>query len=183
MTSVLIPLAGNFLVPNGTFIAELIAFAIIVFILAKWVIPPINKAMTRRQEEIRKQFADLDSAKADADSARQEFESQIAVARQEAAKIRDEAREQGAAIIADMREQAQAEHDRIVASAHTQLEAERRQIVAQMRDELGSMAISLAGMVVGETLNNDDERARRTVDRFLTDLETNEQVPQGVTAS
>jgi F-type H+-transporting ATPase subunit b len=47
------PLASNFLVPNGTFIAELIAFAIIVFILAKWVIPPVNRAMGARQEAIR----------------------------------------------------------------------------------------------------------------------------------
>lgn len=183
MTPDLIPLAGNFLVPNGTFIVELIAFALIVFILAKWVIPPINRAMTRRQEEIRQHFEDLDKAKADAEAAKREFESQIAEARQEAAKIRDEAREQGAAIIADMRQQAQAEHDRIVASAHTQLEAERRQIVAQMRAELGTLAISLAGRVVGESLDNDDERARRTVDRFLSDLEAGEPETQGVTVS
>jgi len=183
MTPELIPLAGNFLVPNGTFIVELIAFAIIVFILARWVVPPINKAMTRRQEQIRQQFTDLDKAKEDAEAARRQFESQIADARQEAAKIRDDAREQGASIIADMREQAQAEHDRIVASAHTQLEAERRQIVAQMRNELGTLAISLAGRVVGESLDNDDDRARRTVDRFLADLEAGEAVPQKVTAS
>lgn len=183
MTPELIPLAGNFLVPNGTFIVELIAFAIIVFVLAKWVIPPINKAMTRRQDQIRQQFTDLDKANEDAEAARREFESQIANARQEAAKIRDDAREQGASIIADMREQAQTEHDRIVASAHTQLEAERRQIVAQMRAELGTLAISLAGQVVGESLANDDDRARRTVDRFLADIEAGEAVPQEVTAS
>jgi F-type H+-transporting ATPase subunit b len=53
---------NNFLVPNGTFFVELIAFAIIVFILGKYVIPPINKAMTARQDAIRKQFADLDQA-------------------------------------------------------------------------------------------------------------------------
>ena len=47
------PLASNFLVPNGTFLVELLAFAILVWIFGKYLIPPINKAMTARQEAIR----------------------------------------------------------------------------------------------------------------------------------
>ncbi len=62
-----IPLTSNFLVPNATFIVELIAFAIIVFLLFKYIVPPINKAMTARQDAIRQQFAELDEAKAEAD--------------------------------------------------------------------------------------------------------------------
>ena len=60
---------NNFLVPNFTFVVELIAFAVIVFVLGKYVIPPINKAMADRQDAIRKQFADLDEAKTAAKSA------------------------------------------------------------------------------------------------------------------
>src|SRR4051812_37016325 len=96
-----IPLSSNFLVPNGTFLVELIAFAIIVWILAKFVIPPINRAMERRQEAIREQFAELDEAKAEAHKAEDEYKSQLAEARQAANKIREEAREQGNQIIAE----------------------------------------------------------------------------------
>jgi len=116
---------NNFLVPNGTFIVELIAFAIIFYILAKYVVPPINKAMTARQEAIRNQFKELDDARGRASEAEAEFKSQIADARHEAARIREEAREQGAQIVADMRAQAQAEAARIVEHAHTQIEADR----------------------------------------------------------
>jgi len=112
------PLESNFLVPNGTFFVELFAFLLILFILGKYVIPPINNAMTARQDAIRKEFSDLDQAKADAKSAEEEFRAQIADARHEAARIREEAREQGAAIIAEMREQAQTEANRIVEHAH-----------------------------------------------------------------
>jgi F-type H+-transporting ATPase subunit b len=56
------PMADNFLVPNGTFFVELAAFALLFYLLAKYVIPPINRAMTNRQEAIRKEFADLDQA-------------------------------------------------------------------------------------------------------------------------
>ena len=171
VTSLLVPMESNFLVPNGTFLVELAAFAIIVFILAKYVIPPINRAMTSRQEAIRKEFADLEEAKAEANEAKEEFTSQIADARHEAARIREEAREQGAAIIAELREQAQTEANRIVEHAHAQIQAERQQALTSLRAEVGTLATTLAGRIVGESLD-DDERSGRVVDRFLADLET-----------
>jgi F-type H+-transporting ATPase subunit b len=165
------PLESNFLVPNGTFFVELIAFAIMFFIIARYIVPPINRAMTARQDAIRTQFADLDQAKADAKSAEEEFRAQIADARHEAARIREEAKEQGAAIIAEMREQAQAEAARIVEHAHTQIEADRQQAVTSLRAEVGTLATDLAGRIVGESLE-DEARQSRVVDRFLADLET-----------
>ncbi|HEU4810501.1 MAG TPA: F0F1 ATP synthase subunit B [Nocardioides sp.] len=170
VASLLVPLESNFLVPNGTFFVELFAFAIMVFILGKYVVPPINKAMTARQDAIRQQFADLDQAKSDAHQAEEEFRAQIADARHEAARIREEAREQGAAIIAEMREQAQAESNRIVEHAHTQIEADRKAAVASLRSEVGTLATTLAGRIVGESLD-DEARQSRVVDRFLADLD------------
>jgi F-type H+-transporting ATPase subunit b len=171
VTSQLVPLEGNFLVPNATFLVELAAFALMLFILGKWIVPPINRAMTARQDAIRQQFADLDQAKQDAREAEEEFKAQIANARHEAAKIREDAREQGAQIIAEMREQAQVEAGRIVEHAHAQISAERQHAVASLRAEVGALATALAGRIVGESLE-DDERSGRVVDRFLADLET-----------
>jgi F-type H+-transporting ATPase subunit b len=171
VTSQLVPLESNFLVPNFTFIVELAAFGLLFFLLATYVIPPINRAMTNRQEAIRRQFAELDEAKSEADQAKEEFTSQIAEARHEAARIREEAREQGAQIIAEMREQAKAEADRIVEHAHAQIDADRKSALASLRAEVGTLATSLAERIVGESLQ-DDERSGRVVDRFLADLET-----------
>jgi F-type H+-transporting ATPase subunit b len=171
MASVAItPMESNFLVPNATFFVELAAFAILLFLLGKFVIPPINRAMTARQDAIREQFAELDEAKSEASAAEEEFKSQIADARHEAARIREEAREQGAAIIAEMREQAQAEAARIVEHAHTQIEADRKSAAASLRGEVGTLATTLAGRIVGESLD-DQARQSRVVDRFLTELE------------
>jgi F-type H+-transporting ATPase subunit b len=165
-----IPRESNFLVPNGTFFVELFAFALIVFILGKYVIPPINKAMTARQEAIRNEFAELDAAKAEAHSTEEAYKAQLADARHEAAKIREDAREQGAAIIAEMRAQAQAEAARIVEHAHAQIAAERQQAQASLRTEVGSLATDLAGRIVGESLS-DDARQSRVVERFLSELD------------
>jgi F-type H+-transporting ATPase subunit b len=169
----LVPMAeteSNFLVPNATFFVELAAFALLFYLLAKYVIPPINRAMTNRQEAIRKEFADLDQARADANAAEAEFKAQIADARHEAARIREEAREQGAQIVSEMREQGESEKARIIDGAHTQIAAERQQAVASLRAEVGTLATTLAGRIVGESLE-DDERSGRVVDRFLADLD------------
>jgi F-type H+-transporting ATPase subunit b len=175
-----VPLESNFLVPNGTFFVELLAFAIILYLLGKYVVPPINRAMTARQDAIRAQFADLDQAKADAKSAEDEFRAQIADARHEAARIREEAREQGAAIIAEMREQAQTEAARIVEHAHAQIDADRQQAVTSLRAEVGSLATDLAGRIVGEALE-DQARQSRVVERFLADLEAEQSVQGSAT--
>ena len=154
---------SNFLVPNATFFFEL--FAIVLWVLAKWVIPPINKAMTDRQERIRHQFEEMEEATASAKQAEEELRSQMVEARHEASRIREEAREQGASIVTEMREQ-------------TQLEAERQQVLNQLRGEVGAIAASLAGRIVGESLD-DDERQRRTVDRFISELESADTTTTG----
>uniref|UniRef100_UPI003562F65C F0F1 ATP synthase subunit B n=1 Tax=Nocardioides sp. TaxID=35761 RepID=UPI003562F65C len=155
---------SNFLVPDATFFVELAAFLLLFFLLAKYIIPPINRAMERRQEAIRAEFAELDEAKAEAKGAEEEFKAQIADARKEAARIREEARAQGGAIIAEMREQANAEAARIVEHAHAQVTAERQQAMTSLRAEVGTLATTLAGRIVGESLE-DDERSTRVVDR------------------
>ena len=164
-------MASNFLVPNATFFVELAAFAIMFWILAKYVIPPINKAMTARQDAIRQEFAEVEEAKQKANNAEAEFKAQIADARKEAARIREEAHEQGKQIIEEAKQQAQVEQQRVKDQAQAQIQAERQQALTSLRAEVGTLATSLAGRIVGESLE-DDARSGRVVDRFLADLES-----------
>ena len=170
-----LPLESNFLVPNGTFLVSLLAFAILIWIFGKYLIPPINRAMTARQEAIRQEFADLEEAQAEAHKAEAQYKEQLNNAKHEAARIREDAREQGAQIVQEAREKAQAEADRIIEHAHTQIEADRKSAMASLRRDVGSLATTLAGQIVGES-HDDDERSNRVVDRFLADLENLESV-------
>jgi F-type H+-transporting ATPase subunit b len=76
-----------------------------------------------------------------------------------------------------MREQAQEESSRIVAHGKSQIEAERQQAVTTLRAEVGTLATSLAGRIVGESLE-DDDRSSRVVDRFLADLELHNEAAE-----
>jgi F-type H+-transporting ATPase subunit b len=162
---------GNFLVPNMTFVFELISFAIILWVLWKYVVPFVDNLATERQEKIKAQFDEAAQLKAEAEATEKENQAQLADARAEASRIREEAREQGAQIIVQHREQAQVEAERITSNAEAQIEVERAQALSQLKGEVGAIATTLAGRIVGESLD-DDERQKRSVERFIAELET-----------
>ena len=153
------------------FVLALVVFGILFFLLKKFVVPSFEKTFSDRTQAIEGGLAAAETKQAEADARLAELEKQLGDARHEAARIREEAREQGAAIVSEMREQAQTESTRIVEHGRTQIEAERQQAVASLRAEVGSLATLLAGRIVGESLE-DDARSQRVVDRFLADLET-----------
>jgi F-type H+-transporting ATPase subunit b len=161
---------NNFLIPNATFLFELLTFGIILLILWKFVVPPISRAMAARQEQIKKQLDESREAKERLDAAEAEYKQALLDTQADAARIRDEARAQGQQIIAELRQKAQEEADRIAAREQSRREAEREQIVSQLRGEVGQIAVELAGRIVGESLD-DEARQRRMVERFIADLE------------
>jgi F-type H+-transporting ATPase subunit b len=155
-------------------IAELvvgtIAFFIVFFFLARLLLPNIQRALEQRTDAIEGGIRRAEEAQAEAQRTLEQYREQLAEARHEGARLREEAREQGAAILAEMREQAQAEARRIIEGAHAQIEADRKQAFASLRGDIGTLATSLAERIVGESLQ-DEVRQRRTVDRFLAELE------------
>jgi F-type H+-transporting ATPase subunit b len=163
--------ASNFLVPNATFIAELVAFVIILGILGKYVLPPVQKAMHERQEVIRKQLDDAEEARTKLAEAQAEYQRALTEARTQAAVIRDNARADAQRIGDEMREQATQESARIVARGEEQLANQRRTIVRELRGEVGKLAVDLATRIVGDSLS-DEARSKATVDRFLAELES-----------
>ncbi|HEY2173997.1 MAG TPA: F0F1 ATP synthase subunit B [Mycobacteriales bacterium] len=162
--------ASIFLIPNATFIAELVAFLVILAVLWRWVVPPIQKAMRERQELIRTQLEESREAKEKLESARSEYEESLHEARAKAAEIRENARAEAQAIVEEMRTQAQTEADRIRVRGEEQLAAQRRQVIAELRTEIGQMSVQLASRIVGESLD-DDARRHGTVDRFIGELD------------
>jgi F-type H+-transporting ATPase subunit b len=161
----------NPLVPHlAEIILGLIVLAIVWFLVSKLVVPNFEKAYAARTAAIEGGIEQAESKQAAADARLAELEAQLADARHEAARIREEAREQGSQIIAELREQAQSDAARIVETGRAQIEAERQQAVASLRAEVGTLATSLAERIVGESLQ-DDERSGRVVERFLADLE------------
>ncbi len=161
----------NPLIPHtAEIVLSLVVFAIIFVLIKKVVAPMFEKAYAERTAAIEGGIEEAQSAQKEAQAALEKYTAQLAEARHEAAQIREEAKEQGAQIIAELRAQAQAEAERITSTAHAQVEAERSQVLAQLKSEVGSLATDLAGRIVGESLE-DEARQKRTVERFIAELE------------
>ena len=138
-----------------------------------YVLPRVKKALDERAALIEGGISKAENAQAEANAALEEYKKQLAEARAEAARIREQARADGNAIIAEAKEQAVVEAARVTANAKASIEAERQGALVSLRSEVGSLAIDLASGVIGEALN-DDKKATAVVDRFLADLEASE---------
>lgn len=156
--------------PWGEVLIAAIGFALLLFVLGKFVWPMFEKAYAARTEAIEGGIAKAEAAQAEAKAALEQYQRQLAGAREEAAKIREDARAQAQALRDDLLAQAHAETERIAAAGRAQLEAQRAQIVAELRADLGRTSVELASRVVGESLT-DQALQNRTVERFLAELE------------
>lgn len=163
----------------GTFLAELVGFLIVLWVLWRYVVPPVQRSMQQRQEAIRSQFEESERAKERLEAAEADYHRALEDARQEASRMREEAYEQRQAIIDEASSEAQTRANEIVARAEQQINSEWQQAIGRLRGEVGRLAVELAGRVVGESLE-DDARQRRVVERFLDELEQEDQRAGGV---
>jgi F-type H+-transporting ATPase subunit b len=148
-----------------------VCFVVVFGVLGKLLLPRITKVLEEREDAIEGGINRADEAQAEAQRVLEQYRAQLDDARHEAARLRSEATEQGAAIVAEMRERAAAEARRITEAAQAQIEAERQAALQSLRAEVGTLAVDLASRIVGESLE-DSARQTRMVERFLGELET-----------
>ena len=162
--------AGNFLIPNMTFVVELMAFIIVLGVLWRYVIPPVQQAMNARQEMARKLISDSEEARQLLAKAHTAYKTAMADARHEAAQVRAQAEHQRREIVDGASTEAEAGAAEIISRGQAQLEAERRQAIRQLKTELGNLAVELAEKILGEALA-DNQRQDRLIERFLSNIE------------
>jgi F-type H+-transporting ATPase subunit b len=163
---------SNPLVPNGgEIILGTIAFAILCFVLMKKAWPQAEKIYQDRREQIEGGLERAERMQQEAAATLQQYRAQLADARGEANRIREQATEDAKRIVAELRADAERDREERRQRFEGQLAAERTQAVAQLRHEVGGIALQLAERVIGHELSNDD-RQRELVDDFIAGLES-----------
>jgi len=161
----------NVLVPAmGELIIGSIAFALLVFVLMRFVWPRMEQIYRERRDAIEGGIARAEAAQAEAQRTLEQYQAQLAEARNEAAQIREGARAEAQRIVEELRAQAQEESARIVARGDEQLRTQRSQVVRELRGEIGTIAVELSERIIGQRLA-DDAQVSSTVDSFLAELE------------
>jgi F-type H+-transporting ATPase subunit b len=147
-----------------------VAFAILCFVLLKFVFPRMEAMYQARVDAIEGGLRRAEERQAEANALFERYQEQLNDLRSEATRIRQDAAADAEGIRQDLLARAREETERIIATGREQLAAERQTIVRELRGTVGALAVELAGKIVGESL---EEEARRkgTVDRFLADLD------------
>ena len=152
------------------YVAELVAFAIIVFFVVRYIVPPARKAMQAQQEKIRLQIERASETEKRLAVAEAKLAEAKVEARQEAAKIRDNARADAQRIVEEMRAQADREVERIRLRGEEELVNRRQHLMRELHAYLGQRAVDVADRLVADHLADAGARSA-TVDRFLDELD------------
>jgi ATP synthase F0 subunit b len=154
----------------STFIGQLVGFAVIVFIVWRYVVPPVRRMMTNQQENVRKQLADSADAKKRLDEAEKAHEKAIEQAKVEAKQVTEEARVDAQRLVEQLHAQADAEVERIKVQGAQQVQLLRAQLVRELRQDLGAESVRRAADLVSEHVSDPASRSA-TVDRFIDELD------------
>ena len=152
-------------------VVGIISFALLCVVLMRYVFPRMEQTFKARVEAIEGGIKRAEERQAEANALFEQYTRQIAEARTEAAKIRDQARADAIGIREEIVTAAREESERIVAAGKDHLDAQRATIIRELRVEVGKLAVDLASKIVGDALA-DEARKKGTVDRFLSELET-----------
>lgn len=160
------------------YLAEIVAFLIVVWVFIRYGVPVFRKQTAARQHVINEQLEASRVAAAEAEKAEAEFNRAHEGLAVETARLRDDARNQSEQIVVELQERARTESARILNRGRDQLAAERDTAVRNIRSDVGFLAVELAERVVTEFLR-DDRRRRASVERALDGISSEAADPAG----
>jgi F-type H+-transporting ATPase subunit b len=147
-----------------------VAFAIILALFWKFVLPQLQKALDARTEGIENKLEQAEADRAEAAALLEQYRAQLAEARAEAARLRADGQAQRASIVAEARTEAEQAARTVTEQAQARISTDAAAAEQSLRRELGVLASDLAERIIGESL--DQKRTRGTIDRFIADLES-----------
>ena len=140
----------------------------IFFVARKFLFGPVMKIIADRQQEIDDLYAGANSAKAEAEALRTEYQEKLSDARSTSERIVKEAVARGQAREEDILRKANADAATILDKASADIAQEKKKAINDAKNEISGLAMAIAGKVVGRELNAADQEA--LIDRFIEEL-------------
>jgi F-type H+-transporting ATPase subunit b len=160
--------ASRFYPEPGELIVGLIAFAVLFFFTWKWVLPKFKEVLEERRAQIQGQMEQAETTRREAAELQEEYQGQLAGARDEANRIIEEARATAEQLRQDLQAKAEEESQATVARAREEIRAERDRAFQELRAQVGSIAVEIAERVVGQSL--DEAAHQRLIDEFIDEV-------------
>ncbi len=160
---------ANLLTPETLMvILTWVTFFILLFILQKYAFKPLMANMRNREKDIREALENADKAKAQLAQIEEEKQKVLNEAKTQATQIIDQGRKTARDLAADIEAKSRQHAQQIMQSAHEEIIAEKQRLLKTLRQESAEVAISLAGKIIQE--NMDQEKNRRLVQEAIDQL-------------
>lgn len=150
---------------NATLIGQMITFGLFVWVMMKFVWPPLTQAMQERQQRIAEGLAAAEQGNTQLERSRQEVESALQAARQQAAEILAQANRRGAEMVEQAKQAAREEGERQIRSAEALIAQEVSQARESLRREVAGLAMAGAGRILKREI--DPSAHRDLVDELV----------------
>jgi len=155
---------------NLTFlVAQAVNFGVLLFIMARFIYPPLQRTLEARQARVRDSLAEAERVKQEAAAKQRELQAQLEKERREAQEALQRALQASEKVKDEIIAQAKQEAEQIKARARQDAEAERRRALAEAQRAIADLSILATRKVIGEALPA--EQHRRLVQEFLATLE------------
>ncbi|MHB1525276.1 MAG: F0F1 ATP synthase subunit B [Candidatus Dormibacteria bacterium] len=162
-------LASNPLALNATFPVEIVVFLALLWLLRRYVFPPLDKALRARQAQIAQALGEAEQARQEAEQARELDRQEMADARLKAQEILDRAQQLGEQLREELRQKGEQEQQAMLERARAELAREREQALLELRRQVADLVMLATTKVLQEEL--DPNRQRRLIEQALKEVD------------
>lgn len=141
---------------------------ILYLFLRKLLFKPIKNMIDSRQKEIDDMYSDAEKSRTDAEAMKVEYTERLEHATEESEEILRTAQRRAELKEEEILRDANAEAARVLERAEEQIELEKKRAINEVKDEVSSLAIEIAGAVIGRDVS--DEEHRDLIDEFISGL-------------
>ncbi|MBN2082059.1 F0F1 ATP synthase subunit B [bacterium] len=149
-------------------ISSLIGFAVLWWVLQKFLWKPVLNIIDERRESIEQAFQEVDDARDDVEKLKAEYEEHLSKIHAEAQAKVQEAVEKGQQIAAEIRQDAEAQREKLLAKTQEDIAREKDKALAEMRNAAIDLSFTISRRVMQEGL--DREAHDRLVQGFIDEI-------------
>lgn len=150
------------------FIPMLVAFLIVLAVLAKFGWPAFENILDKRETAIRESLEKSEVARIESERLLAEYQEKLDEARQEAKTIVAEAKQMGESVRADITAQAQSEAESIIAKAREAIEAEKKAAITDLQSSVADLTVEVTAHVIGRDFSDEDHR--KLIERSIEEV-------------
>lgn len=151
-----------------TFVAQICNLFIQMYLIKRFLFKPVNEMLEKRRALADAQIREAEQAKADADAIKTEYEQNMKEAKEKANEILTTAQKTAALQSEEMLKEAASQAAALKSKAENDIAQEKRKAVNEIKDEIGGMAVEIAGKVIEREISEEDHT--KLIDEFIANV-------------